>query len=353
MPTAQHTIVKPQVIVDTAVGVLEQELVLPKLFTPAGIDQFKGTANDTITLRVPGRLPARNYAWRNDRTNPIVLDTYSESTTTLTFGGNLYQGVEIIDEQVDMDLANPDSLVPVQARAIASQLNKNCVDAVLNQQVPATIGNCELNPKRALIEARKTLNKFKLPASQTRYLLVGSDFEAMLLDDDKLNLASAVGETEAVNALRDATIGRRYGFTIITVPELPATEAYAMTSDAFVLRTAVPSVPVSAPFGATTNFEGFALRWIKDYDTLYFRDRSVLNTYWGTAAIKDRFEYWDGGATPAQEKISVNDHFVRAIKLKIAGESAFHLSGSAGTEFTAITGVQKSTLWDGDGNLAD
>lgn len=348
MPTPQHTIVKPQKLVNAYVALLEQSLILPNLFLKDGVEDFKGSANDTITIKVPGRLPSRDYAFRNDRSAGIVFDTYSEGSTTLTFSGNTYSAVKITDEQVDFDLDNPNSLVPVQARAVGEGISRRCVAEVVNAPYVVTLGNAQVNLRRAMIEARKVLNKFNVPA-EGRVFIVGSDYEAAMLDDDKLNLASNVGEAEAVSALREAVIGRRYGFTIVADPTLPAGDGYALAADAFALRTAVPTIPQSAPFGATASYEGLALRWIKDYDTEFMQDRSVVNTYVGTTYVKDRFGYWDAASTPKQEKVGTQDHFVRAVKVTLAGETSF--AGTA--ELTSITGVQKSTLWDGDGVLTD
>ena len=109
-------------------------------------------------------------------------------------------------------------------------------------------------------------------------------------------------------------------------------------------------MPDSIKKGATINYNGFALRWIKQYESAFFADASVLNTYWGTAAVTDRFVHWDSVSDPQQEQVGQYDHFVRAIKLRIGGESTFHPTGAAGTALTAITGVGQSTLWDGDGS---
>ncbi|MFJ9109929.1 hypothetical protein [Streptomyces sp. NPDC102283] len=90
IPTAQHEVVKPQKLVNAAVGMLEQELLIPNLFQKQGVDQLKGAENDTISMKVEGILPFHDYAWRNDRSSPIVFDEYAERTLAVTFGGNVY-----------------------------------------------------------------------------------------------------------------------------------------------------------------------------------------------------------------------------------------------------------------------
>src|SRR4051812_12160276 len=96
-----HTIVKPQKIVDTGVGLVDRELVLPKMFRRESLDQFKGAFGDTLTYRVPGILPGRDYAFRNDRSAAIVFDEFTETTVNVTLSGNAYSAVYLNDEQMD------------------------------------------------------------------------------------------------------------------------------------------------------------------------------------------------------------------------------------------------------------
>ena len=80
---AEHAIVKPQKLVAAAIGVLASELVVPKTFLRKGIDNIKGAEDDTINMKVPGTLPARDYAFRNDRSAELVFDEYADAPHTL------------------------------------------------------------------------------------------------------------------------------------------------------------------------------------------------------------------------------------------------------------------------------
>ena len=46
-----HVKVKPEKLAATAVELMERELVVPKLFTRKGIEEFKGAKDDTINIR--------------------------------------------------------------------------------------------------------------------------------------------------------------------------------------------------------------------------------------------------------------------------------------------------------------
>lgn len=355
MPTNEHLLVKPQVLVNTAVGMLEQELVVPRLFTRDSVDNFRGAENDTYSMKVEGVLPFHDYEWRSGSATSstpgtrasITFDQYQERKIAVTFGGNVYNGVRLTDEQADFDLDGWAKLLRPQAKAIARGISRRCISVLTNQAYNVTIGNAAVNLRGALIEARRVLNKFNVP-TENRYLLVGTDFETALLADDKLNLAQNVGDSIAASALQTATLGQRYGFNIVVDQTIPSDTAYAFASSAFVLLTAAPYVPSSVPFGATTSFEGYALRWLRDYDPERFQDRSVVNTYVGTRAVTDVLVGWDD--VNKKEVVSTGEHFVRGIKLRLDASSDYP---AAASELATITGISDASVWTPTGRKAE
>lgn len=336
-----HTVIKPEKLAATAAVALEESLVVPAVMQREGIEQFKGAKNDAINIKVEGILPFRTYGWRNDRSQPIVFDEYSERTIQVTFGGNAYSAVKLTDEQNDMDFAGWVKLVTKQTEAVGRGLEREAVNTVVNAPYNVILGGSVPNRDLwdTLLKAREILTKFHVPR-QERILLVGSEWETALLSDDRLSLAKNVGEDEAVSALRDATIGRRAGFRIVAANELPAGTAIAMVPSAFVFATGAPSVPQSVGFGASASHNGVALRWIRDYDANYLQDRSVVNTYMGFRHVKDPLVAWDNNLE--QAKVSTYEHFVRAIKLDLEATSDILPdgdSGGAAQELYEFTGV--------------
>ncbi|MEU5403719.1 hypothetical protein ABZ348_31010 [Streptomyces sp. NPDC005963] len=312
---AEHVIVKPGKIAATAAVALEQSLVVPAIFQREGIDAYKGTENDTINVKVEGVLPFRTYGWRNDRAAPIQFDDYAEKTVAVAFGGNTYSAVKMTDEQRDMDLGGWTKLMAKQVEAIGRGLERGAVDKMLGQSYAVTLAGAKSGRdlKGILIRAREVLTRFMVPR-EGRVLLVGSAWETALLSDDKLNLASNVGEQEAVSSLREASLGRRYGFDIVVSLEVPADAAFALHRSAFIFATGAPTVPSSVT-GGTASHNGVALRWLQDYDANYLTDRSVVNTYRGFREIKDHLIGINEGT--GQAYVSTHEHFVRAIKLDL------------------------------------
>ena len=351
MPTTPHTIIKPQKLAATAIGMLEQELIVPSLFQREGVDQYKGAENDTINVKVEGVLPFHDYAWRNNRSTGIVFDQYVERKIALTFGGNVYSAVKLTDEQNDFDIKGWNDLLRPQAKAVARGLSHRCINALTGAAYNVTIGNVAMNLKGALIEARRVMNAFNVPDGN-RYMLVGSTFESLLLENDKLGLALNVGDNQAESALVNATLGQRYGFKFVVDQTIPADTAYAFASSGFILATAAPSIPASVAFGASTSFEGYALRWIRDYDSEYMQDRSVVNCYAGVSTVKDVLVGWDqtlnGGL--GLEVVSAAEYFVRGIRLTLDGSSDYP---AAASELAKITGVSDASVWTPTGRFPE
>ncbi|MCX2949932.1 hypothetical protein [Lentzea sp. NEAU-D7] len=339
MPTPQHQVVKPEKLVATAIGMLEQELVVPNLFKKESVDAFKGAKDDTISVKVEGVLPFHEYAWRNDRSSGIVFDEYAERKIPVTFGGNFYSAVKLTDEQNDFDIDQWGKLLRPQVKAVARGLARKCVTTLTGAAYNVVVGNTQQNLRGALIEARRVLNKFQVPEGQ-RFMLVGSDFEAALLADEKLNLAQYVGDDTAESALRLASLGQKFGFTFVVDQTIGATDAYAFADTAFIMATAAPSVPQSVPYGATTSFEGLALRWVRDYDSEHMQDRSVVNCYAGVRDVKDVLVGWD--EVEKTEIVSAGEHFVRGIKLTLDGASNYP---AAASELAKITGISDASVW--------
>ncbi|MFE9924272.1 hypothetical protein ACFYQA_22620 [Streptomyces sp. NPDC005774] len=317
MPYTPHDVIKPEKIAATAAVALEESLVVPAVFQREGVDQFKGAKGDAINVKIEGVLPYRTYGWRNDRSTELQFDTYAEKTVQVTFGGDVYSGVQLTDEQNDFDLNGWAKLMAKQTEAVGKGLEYEAVDYLLKAPYAVTLGGsvASRSYRKTLIRAREVLNKFRVP-KEGRTLLVGSAWENELLADPDLNLASNVGEAEAVSALKEASLGRRYGFNIVVSDELPADFAVALTSSAFIFATGAPSVPQSVPFGASASYNGVALRWIRDYDSTRLMDRSIVNTYKGFRIIEDTL-IGRNAETPSQGFVSEHQHFVRAIKLDL------------------------------------
>jgi hypothetical protein len=331
-----HQVVKPEKIAAVAAVALEQRLIVPAAFQREGIDQYKGADDDTINVVVEGVLPYRSYGWRNDRSSSISFDEYTERKVAVTFGGDIYSAVRLTDEQNDFDLPGWTKLAVKQTEAIGRGLEYKAVAAANAAPYEVEVTLDAANLKSSLINLRQIMNKLRVPGD--RQILIGSDIESALLNDSSLSLAQNVGEAEALSALREATLGRRYGFDFIVADELASDAGIAMVPSAFIFLTGAPSVPQSVPFGATASHNGVALTWLRDYETEKRRDRSVFNTYQGFQYVDDPLVGTDVSSQPF---ISEDNHFVRAVKVTLGDEWAVVIED--GEELSNITGIVSTT----------
>lgn len=136
---------------------------------------------------------------------------------------------------------------------------------------------------RAIRAAHQVLSQRGVPL-QGRVLVVGANWEAALLALDNLNKVNESGDS---GVLRQATLGRLYGFTIVVDYGLGANDAFAFQREAVTLATRTTASPRGAAFSSTVAAQGFTLRYLQDYDPTILTDRAVVDTFAG-AEVLDR-----------------------------------------------------------------
>ena len=353
MAYTPHTKVKPEKLAAASAQVLEQELVLPNTFYREGFEAYQGAKDDTVNVRVEGLLPYRRYAFRNDRSEKIVTDVYSERTIAVTLADHFYNAAALTDEQKEWDLIGWGFLLGKQGRAIAKGLNAQAQETIEGAPSEVVIGGSEANLVASITEARRVLNLFRVPGS--RFLVVGSDFEMAMQLDDKIQLASNSGDATASAALHDATIGRVKGFQVVLDNTIDPGSAYAYVDGGFVWANASPKVPDSIPFGSTASFDGVTMRLMRDYVADYLYDRQILDVWSGMRVVEDLLQGWNATGGPeglGQETVSTDTHFVRGVKLTLDGTSTYPAAGSELAGFTGVNadeGFQDGVRKDVDG----
>ncbi|MGP3940513.1 P22 phage major capsid protein family protein [Streptomyces sp. 6N106] len=295
---AANTFLKPEVIASASVGLLERELVLSNLvWTNHGLD-FTGAKNDTVSLRIPARTAARTLAWRANRdavdgSGDVVLDTLAEDSISVSLNTDIYSAVPVTDEEMTLDIRDFGSqILDPQVRAVAAYLDNKVATMITGATYASTTGytydagegNTSTDILSAITTARKLLNLNDVP-QEGRTLLVGANFEERLLNSASL---LDVSQSGSEGALREATIGRLRGFTIVVSNAVGADDAYAFVPSAFILATRAPVIPQGATFGASASHAGYAMRWIRDYDANKLRDRSIVNAFAGTQVVLDQ-----------------------------------------------------------------
>lgn len=289
-----NTFIKPETLVSQGLGMLQNELVLGRLVRRYGRADFAGAKNDTINVRIPAVLTAREYEWRT-RSAPIEYDDLEEFTVPVTLDTHPYSAVRITDEELTLDIASWGAQVAIpQIRAVAESIESSVATAMAGATTRHSVTWTADNPAdpdadtrafyRALVQARGYLNRENVPADN-RVVVLGANAEEAALNSPHLVEVDKSGFT---GTLRESVLGRIAGFTIVgNVNTVDEDFAIAFHPTAFALANVAPDVPRGATAGATAEYAGYAMRWIQDYDPDYLRDRSVYSSFVGTASTED------------------------------------------------------------------
>ena len=276
---------KPTVIVNTALGVLRREIVLPSLVWRDAAGDFAGAANDTISIRLPAYAKANTRSLRSGTTRQ--RDSLAEQKVDVTLATDVYKDIKISDEELTLDIANfgVQVLNPLMA-GVAETLEDQLISTIENASYAKSIAfryGTDDAWKNLIVTARELLNNARVPQTG-RVLAVGAGIESELLRTDLFVKANESGST---SALEDAVIGRKAGFTIVSIPGLQPDEAYAFHQTAYVMSIRSPMVPAGAPYGASMAFDGMAMRIVRILDSDAIEDVLALDSWVGTNTVKD------------------------------------------------------------------
>lgn len=310
-----HIFQKADKIAAVGLGVLQRQIVLPNLFRSRyGITDFKGAKGDVINVKRPPILRARDAGFRNR--NALVMDDLIQARIQVPLNKYPYSGVSLSDEELTLDIENFGQEVTVpQVRALAEDFEETVASvlgaatyvhtATFTAGDPGEAGD----PRKVAIEARKLLNSSHVPASG-RYWIVGADVSAAIAKFDKLLDVDTSGLPEAV---REGTVGRLAGFTIVESNALDGDESYFVHDSAVALAYVAPAAPKGATSAGVAAEGGLALRQLFDYDSDTLADRSIVSVFTGGAVVTDPRINANGtisvsGGVP-------NMDFVRAVKV--------------------------------------
>jgi len=298
---------KAQKIIDFALPIMQREATLPALYTKFNGDQFKGALGDTVTMRTDSYGPtavARDYEWRT-RLQPIQFDDIGgggESGIPIKLDQHLYSATQLTDENMTMDEVDltREVIIP-QIKAVTDRMNKRTEAMVAAAHWKRTLSfTASDDPMAVVAEAKNLLDADKVAPLDGRIFVVGSTIAGYWAASDRLTRYDSTGET-GTPALRDATIGRLQGVQVVMSYAVSPTFACYQHPSAFVVSNIAPDVPSGVTAGARKAQDGFALRWIADYDPAYLRDRSIVSAYYGASEVLDERDA-DGNVLPDAQR---------------------------------------------------
>lgn len=313
------TTIKAEKVVETALALLEREVILPNLVWRDAVGDFAGAKNDTISIRLPSYTKARKNALRSG--DARTRDTLEERKVDVSLTSRLYKDVEITDENLSLDIVDfTKQVMSPCLRSIVRGYEDEVATLMEDATYEVTLELDETDPYKTFVSARKALNKAQVPQSG-RVLVVGADVEefVLLATTWVANLAAS-GDP---SALRDAKTGRIAGFDVVVSNSIDPTTAYAFHKTAYALSSRAPKVPAGAPWGATMSEGGFALRAVQVLDPTDIVNILATEAWVGTNVVKDHGTI-DGttGMFEPSEDPDIEDGtdliFVRAVKIENA-----------------------------------
>lgn len=267
-------------VANLSVGLLSRSIVLPNTVTRVTRSDFPAGSGATVTLRVPSPGAARTQVSAGAT---ITYDDVTETGVNVTLS-HLYNAKRVTDQELTYSLVDFGAqITSVQVDAVARGA-EDLVAAAMNglaSERTFALNATEADTVASLLAARQALSAANVPAGD-RFLAVSPEIATRLLSMEGLRDTSRAGSD---GALRDATIGQVFGFTVVESNALAAGTAVAYHRTAFAFANVLPATPRGATDTATATFGGVGLRHIFQYQPDILSDASVVSTFAGASVV--------------------------------------------------------------------
>ncbi|PPB50517.1 hypothetical protein C4K88_01065 [Arthrobacter pityocampae] len=261
----------------TAATLVGKDLVLAELVRRDLNNDWGRGSGDTVYVRVPGAVAAKERALYDTRT-PLDHDELVEQTIPVTLSTHAYSSIPLSLGSLSLDLEDfaAQVLVP-QADAIVKFSERALAAAMQATPEDATIAYDPANPAATFSQMRRRLRNNGVSSDVPLLAVVGSGVYADLLD------SNAVDEN-----------GRVRGFAVTESTRLQDSEIIAFVRDAFVLAVRAPEAPQGASYAASVKAGGFALLHVASFDGNVAVDRSLVSAFVGAQGMPLAVDLEDG-----------------------------------------------------------
>lgn len=279
-----NTILTPSIIAREALMVLRNNAVMANLVHRDYANEFVNSIGDTITIRKPATFEAKEW---NGST--IEVQDATEQKVDVKLDKHLDVSFAVTSKELTLDIADfsEQFLVPAM-QAFADKVDKYLI--ALEKDVTGRVDHASGALTAAdIVDTRKILTMNAVPLTERRFV-IGADAEADFLKTDLFINASAVGDEGT--ALREASLGRKYGMDIYTdqnvVYDTDHTPSIAFHKNAFALVTRSLAMPQGAAKAATMSYDGFGLRVVYGYDMQKKTDTVSIDMLCGVKLLDDK-----------------------------------------------------------------
>lgn len=295
-----HEFLKPEIIMSTALGLAEREVILPSLVWRDADTNFAGQVGprgDEVIIPMPGVTnAARELSWR-DSNREIVTDDIRERSVKIKLDTFLYKAFQFLREEQTLDIADfgAQVLAPMVTAVVEGaedRIAEHIRDAEYVEEIE--VSDKERGFYEAMVDAGKFLNSKRVPR-QGRVAVLGSEMEARALKDPTL---VDVHRSGSDSALRDATIGRIAGVEMIGSDVIDPDALYLFHPTAFPTVFRAPNPAQSVARSASQASDGISMSYWESLDSTNDSDRAFLGTFFGVNTLLDPSDPRDPDSTP-------------------------------------------------------
>lgn len=285
-----HTLYTPEQAAQATLTDLRYLSVLPRTVRLDFSNEFVAGRGQTVNVLAPITVgEARVYTKaQRDAREAIQFDDLGQTWFPVTLEDQIYKAIRLPDDFATFTLkdANQQVFIPM-AKSVVDGLaaplvtQMSAIDNDTDNPIPDVAADGS-NILQVLIAANQVLNQRKIPR-EGRTLAVGTEVEAAILGLPQLQKVNESGDSG--DLLRNASIGRLFGFNIVVAPELASNFAVAYHKDAFAFITRPSRQPQGAAWSGVASQDGFALRVLQHYNPTQLEDQVVVDTFYGAATL--------------------------------------------------------------------
>ena len=300
-----HEFLKPQVMVDAAVGLAAKQAQLIHTVwrdLETYYDGEVGPDGDEVQVRLPSVIGnAKDLGFR-DQNRQIETETIKRRKFSVKLDTYPYQAVDLLREEQTLDIADygREVLQPM-AHDVVLFIENKIVNTIENApyDTEVTIQDEERAFYKAVVLGNEALDDYGVAADR-RWLVIGTGLHTQIKTDDAMIDVHRSG-TDAL--LRRGEIGSIDGLNVMVSRNIGKYDAYMYHPTAFPTVLKAPAPARSVPFSASTSYDGIALTYWESLDSTRDSDRAFLGTFMGNDHLTDP-------VGPANKEI-----FVRGVKL--------------------------------------
>ena len=227
-----NSLYTPQQAARSTLAALRYLTTLPRTVRQDFSTEFVPGRGTVVNIKGPISAGTANTYTQANRTarDSIVFDDLSQATVPVTLNTQVYKAVRLPDDFATFTLQDLENeVLRPQAESVVDGLTAPLLtemNAVAGDSSVPTLAADGSNVRAVVIALRKVLNGRKVPMSD-RFIAVSPSAEAAFLNDE---LLQKVNESGSDGMLREAIIGRLFGFTIVSDPNLDGSTPEVQTA---------------------------------------------------------------------------------------------------------------------------